>query len=91
MFPKEFAFCLFINYARVWKKQFSGVPSRGLKRENSVQAKNVYRQSDQLECKETLAVIHIYISACLKFWLGILFRPPDALTHSFERTPRTSK
>ena len=45
MFSREFAFCLFINYAHVgtWmhvhmtkfeKKQLSGVPSRGLKWEN---------------------------------------------------------
>ena len=53
MFSREFAFCLFINYAYIcmwmhvhkqddnWKKQFSGVPSRGLT-EMEIQAKKFY-------------------------------------------------
>ena len=53
MFSREFAFCLFINYAYIciwmhvhkqddnWKKQFSGVLSRGLT-EMGIQAKKFY-------------------------------------------------
>ena len=53
MFSRKFAFCLFINYAYIcmwmhvhkqddnWKKQFSGVPSRGLT-EMEIQAKKFY-------------------------------------------------
>ena len=53
MFSREFAFCLFINYAYIcmwmhvhkqddnWKKQFSGVASRGLT-EMGIQAKKFY-------------------------------------------------
>ena len=53
MFSREFAFSLFINYAYIcmwmhvhkqddnWKKQFSGVPSRGLT-EMGIQAKKFY-------------------------------------------------
>ena len=63
MFSREFAFCLFINYAYIgtWmhvhkatfkKKQFSRVPSRDLKWENKTyKLKKVYcYKTGQLFC-----------------------------------------
>ena len=80
MFSREFAFCLFINYAYIcmwmhvhkqddnWKKQFSGVPSRGLT-EMEIQAKKFFSFFWGTNPKITIESIeNLQVVIGVRFW-----------------------